>query len=319
MNLAHACNLLLDAAATPPDWIELLPVGPVITGLDGRRWLLRDPPALVAAFQRRELPMVIDWEHASEHRAPHGLDAPAAGWIDKLELRGGAVWGHVDWTERAAQQIRAREYRYLSPVFTYQKTDKAIVALTSAGLTNQPNLTLTALNHQESPLMSVPEALWAALNLPATATEQDALNALAALRTDLATARNRAETPPLEKFIPRADYDQALARATHAEQKLADLETAQRQAQIDALIEKALQARQIAPATESYYRAMCQLENGLAEFGKFIAKAPPVIGGDSGLEGKPPPTSTALNRTAFEALTPQQARAHLANGGQVTD
>lgn len=319
MNLARACNLLLDAQSSLPDWIELLPVGPVIEGEDGRRWLLRDPNALVAAFQRRELPMVIDWEHASEHRAPHGLDAPAAGWIDKLELRGGAVWGHVDWTERAAQQIRAREYRYLSPVFTYQKTDKAIVALTSAGLTNQPNLTLTALNHQESPLMSVPEALWAALNLPATATEQDALNALAALRTDLATARNRAGQPPLDKFVPRADYDQALARATNAETKLAEAEQTQRQAQIDALIEKALQARQIVPATESYYRAMCQLENGLAEFEKFIAKAPPVIGGDSGLEGKQPPASKALNRTAFEALTPQQARAHLANGGQVTD
>lgn len=316
MNLARACNLLLDAAL--PEWTQLLPAGPTIQGADGRTWTLDDPAAVVSAFHQRKTPLVIDWEHASEHRAPQGLDAPAAGWIHELAARNGQIWGRAEWTARAAQQIHEKEYRYLSPVFTYRKDTRQIVALTSAGLTNQPNLDLKALN-REDPSMSIPMAVCAALSLSTDANESAVLAAISTLKADLATATNRAATPPLEKFVPRADYDAALARATNAEQKLAELETSQRHAQIDALIAKALQARQITPATQDYYVAMCQIEGGLAEFEKFIAKAPPVIGGDSGLEGKQPPTSKALNRTNFEALTPQQARAHLANGGQVTD
>lgn len=71
MPTAHARNLALDGQA--PDWIELLPAGPTITGADGRAWTLPDPQSLVAAFAQRHAALVVDWEHASEHRAPHGL------------------------------------------------------------------------------------------------------------------------------------------------------------------------------------------------------------------------------------------------------
>jgi len=150
--LTNALNVALPATASAaPDWIELLPAGPEIIGADGRTWTL-DLPHSVAASSRT--PLVIDYEHASEHRAPQGLDAPAAGWVTRLEVRdGSAVWGHVEWTPKADQQIQAREYRYLSPVFTYEKASRRIVALKSAGLTNQPNLTLTALNRKETPAM----------------------------------------------------------------------------------------------------------------------------------------------------------------------
>lgn len=133
----------------PPEWIELIPAGPVVTGIDGRSWLNDMPARIVTAFTARNRPLVIDWEHASEHRAPVGLDAPAAGWIDRLEARSGAIWGHVStWTVRAAQQLQNREYRFLSPVFLFEKAASRIVELTSVGLTNAPNLALTALNQR---------------------------------------------------------------------------------------------------------------------------------------------------------------------------
>lgn len=292
MNLARALNISLDAI--PPDWVQLLPAGPNIVGTDGRAWTLDDPTALVTAIQQRGKSLVIDWEHASEHRAPHGLDAPAAGWIDSLEVRDGAIWGHVEWTPRAAQQIRDREYRYLSPVFSYEKTGGRIRALNSAGLTNQPNLPLKALNREEPP-MSLPAALCRALDLPEAATDSDAVTAVTAIRqrlttvnAELATALNRAETPPLEKFVPRGDYDAALARATNAEQQLQTLQADQRKEKVDALIAKALNAGQITPATQDYYKAMCQTETGIVAFEAFLAKAPAVIGGGSNLDGKPP-------------------------------
>ncbi|HRF45108.1 MAG TPA: phage protease [Candidatus Competibacteraceae bacterium] len=150
--LTIALNTPLPATASAaPTWIQLLPDSRDITGYDGRRWR-NDLPDRVVAQSR--MPLVLDYEHASEHRAPQGLDAPAAGWIARLEVRGGAaVWGQVDWTERARQQIEAREYRFLSPVFQYEKDSQRIVRLTSAGLTNQPNLPLTALNRKGTPAM----------------------------------------------------------------------------------------------------------------------------------------------------------------------
>lgn len=287
---ARACNLTLDGQA--PDWIELLPAGPTIQGQDGRAWTLPDPQALVAAFAQRHAALVVDWEHASEHRAPHGLDAPAAGWIDQLEVRAGAVWGRVTWTEKAAAQITAREYRYLSPVFAYQKADQRIVQLLSVGLTNQPNLPLTALNREESP-MPLPVAVCTALALAPDADEAAVLTAVAGLQTDLATAQNAAATPPLDRFVPRADYDAALARARNAEARLAAIETAQREAEIDAVLQQAQREGKITPATLDYHRACCRAEGGLDRFKAFLASAPPVIGAASGLDQKPAPAAPA--------------------------
>lgn len=261
MLTARACNLTLNGSP-PPDWIELLPAGPAIQGADGRAWTLPDPTALIDAFTARNKPLVVDWEHSSEHRAPQGLDAPAAGWINRLEARNGAIWGHVEWTPKAVQQIAAKEYRFLSPVFTYQKTDNQIIELVSAGLTNQPNLNLTALNREEPP-MSLPAALCRALETPGSSDEAAALNRVEALKSDLATARNRADSPDLAKFIPRADYDAALSRAANAEQKLADIEKAQLNQQIEAALERGVKAGQITPATVEFYRAGCQREGGL--------------------------------------------------------
>ncbi len=140
----------------PPEWIELLPTGPEVVGMDGRRWVNDTPQRILTAFQQRGRPMVIDWEHASEHRAPHGLDAPAAGWIDRMEVRAGAIWGHVqEWTARARQQLTERAYRFLSPVFQFEKVSGRIVNITSAALTNTPNLTLVALNRADHGMVAL--------------------------------------------------------------------------------------------------------------------------------------------------------------------
>jgi phage I-like protein len=132
--------------AAIPEWIEIIPAGMTVNGIDGRNWINDSPEQVIAKFNGRNKPGVIDWEHATEHRAPVGLEAPAAGWIDRLEIRDGAIWGHVEWTDRAKQQIAAKEYRFISPVFTYEKTTRRIVEITSVALTNQPNLNITALN-----------------------------------------------------------------------------------------------------------------------------------------------------------------------------
>lgn len=135
-----------------PDWIELIPAGPNVLGRDGRKWLFDELAAqlITSVFIHRAIDLPIDWEHATQQRAPHGEAAPAAGWINALQMRNGSLWGKISWTERGKSQVEAREYRYISPVFDYEPESSRIVTLVSAGLTNKPNLQLTALNHEHS-------------------------------------------------------------------------------------------------------------------------------------------------------------------------
>lgn len=129
------------------------------------------------------------------------------------------------------------------------------------------------------------KALLAKLGLTETVTEEQALNAVGKLQSDLQTALNRAETPSLDKFVPRADYDTALNRATVAEQKLKAQEDAAMETAINAEIDTALKSGKITPATVEYHRANCRQEGGLERFKAFVAAAP-AIGDASGLDGK---------------------------------
>ncbi|MFO1351909.1 MAG: phage protease [Gammaproteobacteria bacterium] len=290
-----------------PAWVELLPAGPEIQGRDGRAFKLNDPAALIEAFKRRAIDLPIDWEHASEHRAPQGLEAPAAGWIKALEVRAGALWGQVEWTARAAEQILTRAYRYLSPVFLYDKASQQIVELLSAGLTNQPNLHLTALNQaQNNEVNTMPAAILQALGLADTADEAAVLAAIQQLKAAVDTAMSakaqaeqRAQQPPLDKFVPKADYEQMAQRAAQAEQKVREIEKAQLAAQVETAIQQALEAKKIAPTSVAYYKAQCVSGESLAAFQQFVAQTPAIVA-DSGLGDKKPPAADgkALDETA---------------------
>lgn len=290
-----ALNVELPAGELP-EWVELLPAGEMVMGRDGRTWRNSNPHGVVEQFVARNVDLVIDWEHASEHRAPNGQDAPAAGWVKELAVREGAVWGRVEWTEKAAEQLQRKEYRYLSPVFLFTRDENQIVRLSSAGLTNQPNLALKALNqqtHQED--FPVWKDLLKKLGLPEDATEAQAITALNQVQADLETAKNREATPSLDKYVPRADFDQAQTRAANAEQTLKTLKKEREDEAIDTAINQALEDGKIAPATVDYHKAQCRTEGGLERFKTFVESAP-AITGDSGLDGrKTPGADMALN------------------------
>ena len=113
-----ALNIELPGGGAP-ERIELIPAGPAVVGRDGRTWMFGDAEvqAVLNAFALNTAPLPIDWEHATELRAPKGEAAPAAGWITGLEMQSGALWGSVEWTDRGRAQVENREYRFLSPVF----------------------------------------------------------------------------------------------------------------------------------------------------------------------------------------------------------
>lgn len=291
--LNAAQSLPLDA---PPEWIELIPSGPAVRGRDGRAWLNDQPEGVVAHFAGLGRSLTIDWEHASEIKSPKGERAPAAGHVEAVEQRdGGAIWGRVNWTPQGGEDVRTGAYRYISPVLLYDKNSGRIVGLASAGLVHDPNLGLRALNSHSQPEKPMDlTKIYEALGLVDGANEEQILSAVNKLKTDLGVAANKAETPDLAQFVPRADYDQVVARAANAEQTLKDAGAKALAAEIDAVIKIALADGKIAPASEDYYRAQCRKDGGIEEFRKFVAVAPKIVDGAPLAAGKPPTDKGAL-------------------------
>ncbi len=127
------------------EWVMLMPAGE-LNARDGRRWRLDDADKVIAETRRRNggVDMVFDYEHQTQHAERNGQEAPAAGWIKELRARAGAIWARVEWTAHARERIKAREYRYVSPVFRHTRAG-VVTAIEHAALTNNPALDLPAL------------------------------------------------------------------------------------------------------------------------------------------------------------------------------
>lgn len=141
-----ACTVELSASAgAAPDWVHLLPAGRFEARDDREPWELSDAATVIAATLARKIDLVVDYEHQTDLAEKNGQPAPAAGWIREIEARADGIWGRVEWTERAREMIARREYRFLSPVFAYERASRRVKALLRAGLTNNPALHLIAL------------------------------------------------------------------------------------------------------------------------------------------------------------------------------
>lgn len=199
-------------------WVHLLPAG-TFQGRDGRGpYKLSNPAAVINASRElagtRQMP--IDYDHAIDLAAPNGGNAPAAGWIKGLQSRQDGIWGLVDWTPRAADQLASREYRYLSPVF-HHAPDGTIHRLLRASLTNNPNIDqLTALASMETTTMDKLPELCAMLGLPADASIDDILAKVKALSDASATAAHAAHDPA--KFVPIGDFERVVAKVNELNQ-----------------------------------------------------------------------------------------------------
>ena len=293
------------AAGEVPEWVEVLPAGPEITGRDGRYWIMSDPHAVVLAS---ELPLHVDYEHASELRAPNGEPAPAAGWIDKLEVRDGAIWAHVEWTPKARAMIADREYRFLSPTFWHDIETYRIFSLVSVALTNRPNLSMTALNARadEQPTKETTtmdkeqlKALCKKLGLQDEASASAILAAVDTLVSDKDKALNAAQAPSLEKFVPRADYDKIKGELETANNAIKTAADAKQEADITTAVDDAVKAGKVPPASRDDYVAQCRKDGGLDEFKKFVSGAPVLTAGTPKLAA--PASNTGTDRALTDA------------------
>jgi phage I-like protein len=280
-----------DASAAAPEWIELLPAG-VFYGRDGRGPFRLDEPAAVIASttaMQMNAGIPIDYDHATDFGAPEGRPAPAAGWIRELEVRGGAVWGRVEWTARAASSIVAREYRYVSPVFQFDAKDGSVTRLLRAGLTNNPNLHLTAIaashttaadtrdERMEFPIQELCELL----NLDGDASAAEVVARVRELRNagDAAGSATGVHAHDPAHYVAIAEFERTLTELNALKAERARERAAH-------TVEEAIRAGKIVPAQREWAIAYCAAD--ARGFQLFAAKQPSIVGENLGLAGEPP-------------------------------
>lgn len=275
--------------SVPPAWVELLPAG-VFHGRDGRGpFHVSDPQAVIAATTslRMEAGIPIDYDHATDFAAPEGRPAPAAGWIRELDERQGAIWGRVDWTDRASAAIAAREYRYLSPVFQFNPDDGTVTRLLRAGLTNNPNLHLTAIATaahltaaaKDGIMDDILEKLRELLGLDDDATPDDVVARVSALRDGAGAATEaNAASPDPARYVAVAEFQKALTElnAIRAERTREKAELA---------VDVAIRGGKLIPAQREWAIAYCAADP--RGFQAFSSRQPVIVGGESGLGADP--------------------------------
>lgn len=117
-----------------PEIIKLLPLGTVKSQKGNFIVDEESFESINSTFKKRGIDVVIDYEH----QTLEDVQAPAGGWIKELFLQDGAIAAKVEWTPKAQDYLKNKEYRYLSPVVLVRKNDQKAVVLHSAALTNTP-------------------------------------------------------------------------------------------------------------------------------------------------------------------------------------
>ncbi len=283
-----------DMGGTVPTEVQVIPFGLTNTKKGSFLHDEQSQAAVLAEFANRANDIVIDYEH----QTLTGGEAPAAGWIKKLINKGKeGTWAVVEWTERAQNYIASREYRYLSPVFLVRKSDRRVVLLQNAALTNDPNIDgMVPLVNKASSINQRKENddmkwLIKLLGLPEDATEaqiktaaEQVVNKARAADDATVQVANKAvlealgiEGLPSESEIlgTIAAMKQGQEQAGTLATKVAELETKINKRDAADLVAQAIQAGKITPAQKDW--AEKYAETDPEGFKVFVSKASVVV------------------------------------------
>lgn len=94
---------------------------------------------VIARFRENKTSLVFDYEHQTLRAEDNGQPAPAAGFIKDMVWREGVgLFAIVELTKRAREYVANGEYRYCSPVISYNEKTGDVVSVLMGALTNNP-------------------------------------------------------------------------------------------------------------------------------------------------------------------------------------
>jgi phage I-like protein len=310
--------------------IQLFPAG-AFKARDGRpkdvqagHWYIDDQIAtrLLARLAARATDVVIDYEHQTLNSTENGLPAPAAGWFAGVSMEWregqGLFATAVSWTDKASAMIAAKEYRYLSPVFSYHPATGEVLDLLHVGLTNypaidnlQPLQALAAARFQLAnpadplaPGQSTEEhqtvnreQLLQHLRLSADASDDDIQTALTSLQSKaennavleeaLATAKTKIADP--STHVPLAAFEAVKAQVA----ALTSLHTS---GEVDGLVKAGMADGRLLPVQESWARELGQ--SNVAALKSYLDKTPAI----AALKGQQSTSTQELIPAAVDQL-----------------
>ena len=239
-----------------------------MTGGELMDWQLNAEIAakLIADLGNGRRPVLYDYEH----RSLFG-DSRAAGWIDKLVyVPGQGLFGHVDWTPDADQDIAKKIWRYSSPYFAFDPKTGAVTKLISVALTNNPalgNLGAVMLAYQAALAKALPvgalanQFLTTAGSLPGSTQGDsdmppDVLATLTAerdgLKTQLAALTVERDAQASKLVALTAERDSLKAKVDAADQEKAQAALAADQTKHAELLQAALTDGRLVPAQKPW-------------------------------------------------------------------
>lgn len=260
---------------------------------------------IISTFHSRKIDIVIDYEH----QTLLNVQAPAAGWIKNLNKGEDAIVASVEWTEKAREYLKNKEYRYLSPVVLVRKSDNRAIELQSVALTNTPAINgMFAVCKDNSDIeeemeMNLKE-LAKLLGLQEDATEDDVKAAIEKIRgngtqsqdgveggatkaDDEQNGENSEEVVAnstilgllgMDKGASTADVAakiMSLSSKSNVEEELLELKAYMAKKESDELVKQALKDGKITPAQEEWARSYALSDK--KGFEKFVEKAPKVV------------------------------------------
>ena len=246
-----------------PNEIKILPVG-MVKSKKGDFYVDKESYSLMKEdMESHGVDIVIDYEH----QTLKDCQAPASGWIKKLEYTPDAIVAKVEWTPRAKQYLSDKEYRYLSPVVLTRRADRKAVRLHSLALTNTPAI----------------DDMFPIINSSAGILDEDDENEMKSENdngktTDAVRHNNEGKGIDLQKLkellgLPADAADEEVMNALI--KRLSDNETQAHKVEVEAILDNGIRNGKILSYQVDDMRAFAEAD--LDGFKTFISKAPQIV------------------------------------------
>lgn len=318
-----ACSFKLSEAN---GHIQLFPFGRFYPA-DGRAegaggWYVDDSNgyALADSINALDIDLMIDYEHQTLYLEKNGQGNPAAGWIKQVEYRPNeGVFAEVAWTDKAASQIKAGEYRYISPLFIPDSNGRVVQVL-NAALTNRPALHNLAeafalsqqfkqFNQPEGqPMLKLLQQLFDAPNATEaeitekltalSAVKGDTKVALSAVYDELKTQTAQAVALSAQVANPDPTKFVALSQMQAVQTELNALKAQHAKEKADSLITQALSDGRLLPAQKAWAENLAQ--TNFVALSDYLATVTPNAALSGGMQAKDAPTENVVALSAEE-------------------
>lgn len=284
-------------------WVHILPSGIVQTVDKRGPYQVPDPAAIIrksfAEAKATNGVISVDYDHSIDLAAPKGQPAPAAGWISQMQVKSDGIWALVEWTPKALQKVVDREYRFISPVFT-SGASKTVERILRVSLTNDPNLTMVALNSVQKDIsmsdQSFISRLRTTLGLDASADEAAVLDKVSKLSSS-GVSLNAVDPA---QYVPISVFQQAVTELNRVNAGVS-IETAER------AVDDAILHQQLMPWMRDWAVELCSankpaFDNFVEVAGNKVKGFIDTITGPSMLT---PERITQLNRRQTDEADPK--------------